>query len=71
MYMHHTSVAHIRHLLATDELSRIIQVELNPYTTQIEPHDVIAEMFDALTRCITQCISCNESVNLQAQHRHD
>jgi len=25
-------------------------VELNPYTTQIEPHDFIAEMFDALAR---------------------
>eukprot|EP00656_Telonema_subtile_P048822 TRINITY_DN5921_c0_g1_i1.p1 TRINITY_DN5921_c0_g1~~TRINITY_DN5921_c0_g1_i1.p1 ORF type:complete len:496 (+),score=160.64 TRINITY_DN5921_c0_g1_i1:133-1620(+) len=25
-------------------------VEMNPYTTQIEPHDFIAEMFDALSR---------------------
>eukprot|EP00658_Telonema_sp_P-2_P027353 TRINITY_DN2113_c0_g2_i2.p2 TRINITY_DN2113_c0_g2~~TRINITY_DN2113_c0_g2_i2.p2 ORF type:complete len:264 (-),score=70.74 TRINITY_DN2113_c0_g2_i2:221-1012(-) len=25
-------------------------VELNPYSTQIEPHDFIAEMFDALAR---------------------
>jgi adenylosuccinate lyase len=28
----------------------------NPYTTQIEPHDGIAELFDAVARCNTICI---------------
>jgi len=26
-------------------------IRLNPYTTQIEPHDYIAELFDAMCRC--------------------
>ena len=28
-------------------------IRFNPYTTQIEPHDYIAELFDALCRCNT------------------
>jgi adenylosuccinate lyase len=28
-------------------------IEFNPYTTQIEPHDTIAELFDAYARCNT------------------
>ncbi len=36
---------------------RVVEVGLgldfNPYTTQIEPHDAMAELFDAITRCNT------------------
>ena len=31
-------------------------LEFNPYTTQIEPHDAIAELFDAFSRANTICI---------------
>ena len=30
-----------------------LEVRFNPYTTQIEPHDYIAELFDTLCRCNT------------------
>lgn len=48
------------HLIAYPELdwSEIAQqfveslgIRFNPYTTQIEPHDYIAELFDAMVRC--------------------
>ncbi len=30
-----------------------LEVEFNPYTIQIEPHDTMAELFDAMARCNT------------------
>ncbi|MFT7224378.1 MAG: adenylosuccinate lyase [Cellvibrionaceae bacterium] len=35
---------------------------LNPYTTQIEPHDYVAELFDAIARCNTILIDFNRDV---------
>jgi len=37
-------------------------IEMNPYTTQIEPHDFIAEMFDALSRHNTVMIDFNRDM---------
>ena len=37
-------------------------LDFNPYTTQIEPHDYIAEMFDALRRFNTILIDFNRDV---------
>jgi adenylosuccinate lyase len=37
-------------------------LELNPYTTQIEPHDYIAEMFDAMARFNTILIDFNRDI---------
>ena len=34
----------------------------NPYTTQIEPHDALAELFDALARCNTILIDWSRDV---------
>ena len=34
----------------------------NPYTTQIEPHDTMAELFDAMTRCNTILIDWSRDV---------
>ncbi len=34
----------------------------NPYTTQIEPHDYIAELFDACARCNTILIDLNRDI---------
>jgi len=34
----------------------------NPYTTQIEPHDYIAELFDALARCDTILIDFSRDI---------
>ena len=36
----------------------------NPYTTQIEPHDYMAELFDALRRFNTILIDFNRDVGL-------
>jgi adenylosuccinate lyase len=36
--------------LAEDFVVRRLALEWNPYTTQIEPHDYMAELFDALAR---------------------
>lgn len=35
----------------TEELVRSLELDWNPYTTQIEPHDGMAELFDAMARC--------------------
>ena len=37
-------------------------LELNPYTIQIEPHDAIAELFDALARANTVLVDLNRDV---------
>ncbi len=37
-------------------------LEWNPYTTQIEPHDYIAELFDAIARCNTIMIDFSRDV---------
>jgi adenylosuccinate lyase len=35
-----------------------LELEWNPYTIQIEPHDSMVELFDALRRCNTILIDC-------------
>ena len=37
-------------------------IRFNPYTTQIEPHDYIAELFDAYCRCNTVLIDFSRDV---------
>ena len=37
-------------------------LEFNPYTIQIEPHDAIAELFDAYARCNTILLDLNRDV---------
>ncbi|MEZ0148288.1 MAG: adenylosuccinate lyase [Candidatus Reddybacter sp.] len=37
-------------------------LSLNPYTTQIEPHDYIAELFDAIARANTILIDLNRDI---------
>jgi adenylosuccinate lyase len=37
-------------------------LEWNPYTTQIEPHDYIAELFDAMARCNTILIDLSRDI---------
>src|SRR6266540_1787962 len=37
-------------------------LELNPYTTQIEPHDYMAELFDAIARANTVLIDLDRDV---------
>ena len=37
-------------------------LEWNPYTTQIEPHDYIAELFDAVARCDTILIDFSRDI---------
>ena len=37
-------------------------LEFNPYTTQIEPHDYMAELFDGLARSNTSLIDCARDI---------
>jgi adenylosuccinate lyase len=37
-------------------------IRLNPYTTQIEPHDYMAELFDAMCRCNTILIDFSRDI---------
>jgi adenylosuccinate lyase len=37
-------------------------LEWNPYTTQIEPHDFIAELFDSMARCNTILIDLSRDI---------
>jgi adenylosuccinate lyase len=39
-----------------------MQLEFNPYTIQIEPHDALAEVFDALARIDTILIDLNRDI---------
>jgi len=39
-----------------------VGLELNPYTTQIEPHDYIAELFDAIARANTVLIDLDRDL---------
>jgi adenylosuccinate lyase len=41
---------------------RQLGLSWNPYTTQIEPHDYIAELFDALARCNRILIDFNRDI---------
>ena len=43
-------------MFARDFVTRDLELAWNPYTTQIEPHDYLAELFDALARCNTVLI---------------
>jgi adenylosuccinate lyase len=47
--------------LATKVVSSL-GLELNPYTTQIEPHDYMAELFDAIARANTVLIDLDRDV---------
>jgi adenylosuccinate lyase len=37
-------------------------LEFNPYTIQIEPHDAMAELFDAVARCNTVLLDLNRDI---------
>ena len=37
-------------------------LEWNPFTTQIEPHDCIAELLDALSRCNTILLDLSRDI---------
>ncbi len=59
------------HLVAYPELDwekfarRFVEklgLEFNPYTIQIEPHDAIAELFDAYARCNTILLDLNRDI---------
>jgi adenylosuccinate lyase len=41
---------------ARDVVEQRLGLAFNPYTTQIEPHDALAELFDAIARCDTVLI---------------
>lgn len=47
---------------AQDFISKRLELTFNPYTTQIEPHDYIAELFDALKRFNTILIDFNRDI---------
>ena len=48
--------------LNAKEFVESLGIQLNPYTTQIEPHDYIAELFDALCRFNTILIDFDRDV---------
>ncbi|MEH6466329.1 MAG: adenylosuccinate lyase [Porticoccus sp.] len=45
-----------------DDFVTSLGLSLNPYTTQIEPHDYIAELFDAIARFNTILIDFNRDI---------
>ncbi len=45
-----------------DDFVTSLGIQWNPYTTQIEPHDYIAELFDAISRCNTILIDFSRDV---------
>ncbi len=47
---------------ARDVIENRLQLSFNPYTTQIEPHDYMAELFDALARVNTILLDLDRDV---------
>ncbi len=50
------------HQFSEEFITQSLNVTWNPYTTQIEPHDYIAEFFDALARFNTILIDFNRDI---------
>lgn len=50
------------HQFAEEFITESLGVSWNPYTTQIEPHDYIAELFDAIARFNTILIDFNRDI---------
>lgn len=50
------------HKFSEEFITESLGVDWNPYTTQIEPHDYIAEFFDAIARFNTILIDFNRDV---------
>jgi len=48
--------------LSKDFVENKLGLVFNPYTTQIEPHDMIAELFDACCRFNTVLLDCNRDL---------
>ncbi len=48
--------------IAQKVVTEQLGLEFNPYTTQIEPHDYMAELFDALARVNTILIDLNRDI---------
>ena len=48
--------------LAKTFVSKKLELVFNPYTTQIEPHDYIAELFHAIARCNTILIDFDRDI---------
>ena len=50
------------HQFSEDFITESLGVTWNPYTTQIEPHDYIAELFDAIARFNTMLIDFDRDI---------
>lgn len=50
------------HKFSEEFITQSLNVDWNPYTTQIEPHDYIAELFDAIARFNTILIDFDRDV---------
>lgn len=50
------------HAFSEEFITKSLGVDWNPYTTQIEPHDYIAELFDAIARFNTILIDFDRDV---------
>ena len=50
------------HTFSEEFITKSLGVDWNPYTTQIEPHDYIAELFDAIARFNTILIDFDRDV---------
>ncbi|KEY90153.1 adenylosuccinate lyase [Candidatus Photodesmus katoptron] len=50
------------HLLSKEFVTKSLGITWNPYTTQIEPHDYIAELFHAISRFNTILIDFNRDI---------
>ncbi|HCH02362.1 MAG TPA: adenylosuccinate lyase [Vibrio sp.] len=50
------------HAFSEEFITKSLDVDWNPYTTQIEPHDYIAELFDAIARFNTILIDFDRDI---------
>tara|TARA_B100001094_G_scaffold333315_1_gene410622 strand:+ start:3452 stop:4831 length:1380 start_codon:yes stop_codon:yes gene_type:complete len=59
---HHSAYPQVNWPQEAQAFVESLGLEFNPYTTQIEPHDTIAELFDAIARFNTILIDFNRDI---------
>ena len=59
---HHIAYPEIAWPMVAENFVRSLELNWNPYTTQIEPHDALAELFDAMSRFNNVVLDFNRDI---------
>jgi adenylosuccinate lyase len=59
---HHVAYPEVNWPMVAENFVRSLDLNWNPYTTQIEPHDALAELFDAMSRFNNVLLDFNRDI---------